>query len=184
MTEKKCAIILVGLETIKNPDGSFKCWADTFLDNANTWKHDHSEYTTKILDSRDYMDLDDPLESIWEELQKESIDLLFYSGHSDETTLYLISKYRVELESYQRFIDFDTDWSYIPFNENASIYLSGCQAGGKEGKKFDTCIAQDIADKTGTKTFAFTSKSSQHKKEHGYYQVPDIGGFVSFTKNI
>lgn len=181
---KKHAVIVVGLETIKNKDGSLKCWADTFLDNANTWKHDHHEkYETKILDTRDYMDLDDPLAAIWEELQKENIDLLFYSGHSDETTLYVVSKYRVELESYQRFIDCATDWSEIEFNPHAEIYLSGCQAGGKEGKKFDQCIAQDIADKTEAKVFAYASKSSQHKKGDGYYQIPDIGGFVLFTKS-
>lgn len=186
--KQKRVVILVGLETIKNPDGSVKFHADTFWDNACTWKHEHlnnknnPEYDLKILDARNYKDLKDPIASIWDELMKDKIDLLFYFGHSDDTILYLISRYRLELENHQRFIDFYTDWTSLVFNEGAEIYLCGCHAGGREGKKFDVCIAQDVANKTKVNVFAYVSKSYQKEgpKNHFHQVSDDKIGFVKF----
>lgn len=180
--KQKRVVILVGLETIKNPDGGVKFHADTFWDNACTWKHEHPEHNLKILDARAFKDVKDPIASIWDELIKGKIDTLFYFGHSDDMLLYLISRYRLELETSKRFIDFSTDWNAIAFNPGAEIYLCGCHAGGREGKKFDVCIAQDIANKTKADVFAYVSKSYQKENPKGvFHQVSDDKiGFVKF----
>jgi hypothetical protein len=176
------AICIAGLETIKSSSGKI-IHAATFMNNMETWKKDHTaDYNTTILDARKFKEMADPLGSMWAELKvSPSIDVLFFSSHSDPEGLYLISRYRQELEDNQRFVSFDTVWDGINFSPTAKIYLGGCQAGGKDGKKFDVCIAQDIANKTGVSVFAYVWKSSQQYKNGRYFQVPDKGGFVEFT---
>jgi hypothetical protein len=178
----KKAVGIAGLETIKDKKGKTK-HAVTFLNNFDTWKKEHPKFNLTVLDARSFKELPDPMAAIWDALRAiGQIDMLLYSGHSDSETLYVISRYRQELEDSQRFIDFDSDWSGVKFSTDAKIYLEGCQAGGQNGKKFDVCIAQNIADKTGVKVFAYVWKSSQKEKgREKYYQLPEHGGFVEFT---
>lgn len=178
----KKAIGLAGLETIKGKNDKI-IHAVTFLNNFDTWRKDHPAFDLTVLDARSFKDLPDPMAAIWDALKTAGeIDTLIYSGHSDTETLYMVSRYRQELEDSQRFIGFDSDWGGVKFAPNAEIYLAGCQAGGQNGKKFDVCIAQDIADKTGVKVFAYVWKSSQKEKgKDRYYQLPEHGGFVEFT---
>lgn len=176
-------VAIAGLETIRDKNDN-PIFAVTFLNNIETWKKDHPKTNVTVLDARSYKDLQDPMMCLWNDLMSQGpLDLLLYYGHSDSEILYVISKYRQELENYQRFIDMTTDWENISFNQDAKIYLYGCQAGGMDGKKFDVCIAQDIANKTGVSVYAYVWKSSQQKKKGGYYQLPDRGGFVEFVKN-
>lgn len=176
------AIGIAGLETIRDSKGKI-VHAATFMNNMETWKKDHAtDYNTKLLDARKFMEMKDPLGNIWAELKAAgTIDVLFFSLHSDPEGLYVISRYRQELDDSQRFITFETIWDGITFSPTAKIYLGGCQSGGKDGKKFDVCIAQDIANKTGVSVFAYVYKSSQQYKNGRYFQVPDKGGFVEFT---
>lgn len=179
------AVAIVGLETIKDKNDNPK-FSVTFLNNVETWKKEHPSTKLVILDARVYKELDDPMGGLWADLIAAGpIDTLLYSGHSDSEILYVFSKYRKELDYGFRFIMFSTLWDEVKFNSGAKIYLAGCQAGGQEGKRFDVCIAQDIADKTGVSVFAFLWRSSQHEKKGQYYQESEHGGFVEFTrKNI
>lgn len=170
----KTAVALVGLETIQDKNGNPK-FSVTFLNNMETWKKENSEYNLKILDARSYKDLDEPMVGIWDDLKAiKQIDLLIYSGHSDDTTLYMISRYRKELLYDQRFINYNTSWDGIDFSDKAKVILLGCQTCGIDGVRLDDCIAQDIANKTNRPVFGYVSKSYQKEKPKGvFHQISD-----------
>lgn len=182
----KTAVALVGLETIQDKKGN-PIFSVTFLNNMDTWKKEHKNYNLKILDARTYKEAENPMEAIWADLKAvEKIDLLLYSGHSDNEILYLVSRYRKELDYDQRFINYNTNWDGINFNEKAEIYLLGCQTAGVGGVKLEWCIAQDIANKTNRSVFGYVSKSYQKEKPKGvYHQVSDDKiGFIKVEKKV
>lgn len=52
-------------------------------------------------------------------------------------------------------IDKQASWSKVLFNEGASITLTGCNAGGRNGYVIENSIAQHIANVTQVNTFAY-----------------------------
>jgi hypothetical protein len=177
-------IAIVGLETIKDSKGNVKYYADTFMNNIRTWQKDNPKDKIKVLDGRDYVCAKTPLSVLWEDIANafDGIDLILYSGHSDNEKLYWLSKTRPDLDPTEKFIE-NNEWPF-KFNEDASIKIMGCQAGGQDGKKWPVCIAQTIANKSGVTVWAFTCKSSQKKRKGGYYQIPDTGDYVKFVKEV
>jgi len=175
-------IAIVGLESIKDANGNVKYHADTFLNNIRTWHRDNPKAALKTLDGRDYMNGDNPIKALWADMASaygdKGIDQIIYSGHSDSEKLYWISKSRHDLSDDVKFIS-DNDWPFI-FNKDACIRIAGCQAGGQRGVKWPKCVAQTIANKSKIIVWAFTSRSSQQQRNGGYYQTPDIGGYVEF----
>ena len=178
-------IAIVGLETIKNPDGTIKYHADTFLNNIRTWHRDNPVAALKIMDGRDYMNGDNPIKALWADMATaygaNGIDQILYSGHSDSAALYWISKSRHDLSDAAKFIS-DNAWPFT-FNKDAYIRLFGCQTAGQRGVRWPNCIAQTIANKSGVKVYGFVSRSSQQERNDGFYQTPDIGGFVEILPN-
>jgi hypothetical protein len=184
--QKKNAIALGGIETIRNAEGHVLKLSTTFMNNVTTWVKDNKAlYTAKVMDCREFKDCASPMGSLWEALGaaygKEGIDCLFISCHSDWEGLYLYSKIRKELGEEDRYVTVNRDWSTLKFNPGASIILAGCQAGGRFGKRWPKCIAQTISDSSGATVYAFMSRSSQHKrKDGGFEQVPDYKGVARF----
>lgn len=186
--QKRNVVAIAGLETIKDKKtDKVKFFADTFLDNIKTWVKDYPNDAVKILDARTYKDHLTPMDDMWLDIKIiPNIDLMLFSCHSDWEGLYIFSKYRRgEIEDCHRYIEYTTSWNGIAWSKNAHIKIMGCQAGGRFGKKWDNSIAQDIANKTDTTVWAFCSKSSQRKrKDGGYVQIPDVGGYVKFVKVV
>jgi len=179
------AVCIAGLETIKDKKtNKVKYFSDTFLNNIRTWVKENKDCDSKILDARDYKDLNDPMLALFNDIKSvQGLDRLIITCHSDWEGLYIISKYRKgEIPDSHRYVEYYTEWEGFNFNPNAEIWLMGCQAGGRFGKKWDMCIAQDIANKTNTTVMAYASRSSQRYIDGGYRQVPDTGGFHTFTK--
>lgn len=184
--DKKKVVCIAGLETVRNKTtGEVKYFADTFMNNIRTWVKEHKDCECKVLDARDYCNLQDPMAKLWHDIKKsfDSLDKIVISSHSDWEGLYIISKYRKgQIPDSARYIEYYTDWSEFSFNESSEIWLIGCQSGGRFGEKWPKCIAQDIANKTNTSVYAYASRSSQQYVNGGYRQVPDIGGFHKFNK--
>lgn len=186
MKPLRTAIALAGLETIKDADGKVKYFAQTFLNNIKTWKKDNKQFSTELIDCRDYREMASPMTALWadiEDLSRQTpLDRLIITCHSDWEGLYLFSKYRKELAEEDRYVTVNRDLSTIQFNPGANITIYGCQAGGRFGKKWPSSIAQTIADSSRVSVLAFASRSSQRRrKDGGFYQRPDIGGLVEFT---
>lgn len=180
--EKKRAIAIGAIETVRDAQGHVKKLSVTFLNNANTWAKDHPEFDTRVLDCRAFKDLPSPMKGLWDELAKEPLDALFISSHSDWEGLYIFSKIRRELAEEDRYFVLGNDWAGVKFNPGAYIVLSGCQAGGRDGVRLDDSIAATIANKTGVSVWAFLTKSSQKKRpDGGYEQKPDRGRLVEFV---
>lgn len=181
---KRNVVAIAGLETIKDSEHKVKYFAATFLNNLLTWKKDHPNDDVKILDARDYRDRPNPMGDIWLDAKAAfiGIDVMLLSTHSDWEGLYVISKYRKgEIDDSLRYIDCNTSWEGFTWNPNACIRIMGCQAGGRFGKKWNTSIAQILANKSGVLVYAFCDKSSQRRrKDGGYVMVPDTGGYVRF----
>lgn len=176
-------VAIVGLETIKDKEGHIKYYAETFMNNVHTWHKNNPKDNLIILDGRNYVNEKTPLSKLWEDIafaHKDGIDLIIYSGHSDYERLYWLSKTRPDLDATEKFIE-NNKWGFN-FTKGAFIKIEGCQAGGVDGVKWPVCIAQTIANNSGVTVLAFTSKSSQQMRHGGYYQIPDTGGFVIFTK--
>ena len=185
----KIAIALAGLETIKDKDGHPKYFAETFVNNIKTWKKDHQECDVKLIDCRDYREQSSPMTALWADLEDlsalKALDVLMISCHSDWEGLYLFSKYRKELSEEDRYITVERDWSGIKFNPGASIYLCGCQTGGRFGEKWPVCIAQTVADSAKAKVHGYASRTSQRRRDDGgFFQKPDIGGFFEFIPTV
>lgn len=181
---KTYTVALAGLETLKNKDGSFRKFSVTFLNNILTWITDHPKEDVEIVDARDFHKNPLPMPSVWEHLrslsEKRPIDLLLYQGHSGSTQLYYFSKVRKDVPEEQRYFCMPDSWEGVVFSPSGEIKLYGCQTGGEDGKKFEACIAQSIADATKRVTWGFVSKSSQRMKKGKYYQVPDVKGLIEF----
>lgn len=191
----KNVIAIAGLETLKNKQGVPYRWADTFLNNVNTWIKDvwlgsKGGGKALILDARNYSRKDDPLGFLLAmaiettKTMPDGLDALLYTGHGDMDALYVFSKTRTELPNSSRFIMMDTPtqeiWSQLNWSKNTErgIWLATCRAGG-DGKKFEKCIAQHLSDTTGISTWAFLSRCSQRRRaDGGYYQY---GIYVEFT---
>jgi hypothetical protein len=180
----KNAVTIAGIETVRDKDGKVKKLSVTFINNCLTWMADHrTTHTTKLIDSRDFINLSCPMDGLWDALAAaygdKGIDYLYISMHSDWEGLYIFSKIRKELPEYDRYITPDRSWEKIKFNPGAVIELSGCQTAGMDGKRIPNTIAQIIANKSGVKVLGFTVRSSQkRRKDGGYYQKPEKGGYV------
>jgi hypothetical protein len=77
-------------------------------------------------------------------------------------------------------------WSQINWSKgsNKGIWLATCRAGGDDSK-WDHCMAQRLADMTGVTTWGFISRCAQKQRaDGGYYQKPDIPGYVAFKKTV
>lgn len=166
----------------KNP-GVIKHYSDTFLNNVLTWKHDNPTDKVVTVDTRSYLKSETPLTDLWRAVcasHPEGIDVLIYSGHSSPEHLLVFSHCLQHLGDNQRFLGVDCAFK-APLSPNAEIILWGCQAGGKEGKKWPNSIAQVLADKTRRMVYAYLYKTSQKQRKDGQYaQVPDKGELVKF----
>jgi hypothetical protein len=69
-------------------------------------------------------------------------------------------------------IDKQASWSKVLFNEGASITLTGCNAGGRNGYVIENSIAQHIANVTQVNTFAYVNSTSQRRVDGRLQQVP------------
>lgn len=183
----KNAVAVGAIETVRDKDGKVKKLSVTFINNCLTWMTDNKRrYTTKLLDCRDYKDSSSPMEDLWLAIANaygdRGIDHLYISAHSDWEGLYIFSKIRKELPEYDRYITPDRSWEKIKFNPGAVIELSGCQTAGRDGKIIPGTIAQIIANSSGTTVLGFTSRSSQkRRKDGGYFQKPEKGGYREVT---
>ena len=186
MIQKKNALAIAGIETIRNRQGVVMKLSCTFVNNANTWAKDNdADYETAVIDCRTFKDEPSPMSALWAFISSvygdKGIDRLFITAHSDPDGLYLFSKIRKELGEEDRYITLSRDWSKLKFNSGASIWIASCQAGGKYGKKYPACIAQTIANSSGATVHAFVSRSAQQRRpDGGFFQRPDIGGAVKF----
>jgi len=183
---KKNCVGVAGIETVRDKQGHVLKLSQTFANNVMTWKKDHRvNYETKVVDCRNYKEEASPMAALWLAVDAaygdSGIDCLFITAHSDWEGIYLYSKIRKELGEEDRYITIHRDWSALKFNPGATIYLAGCQAGGRFGKKWPACIAQTIANSSGATVYAFASRSAQRKRpDGGFEQKPDIGGFIKF----
>lgn len=188
MLKKLHTIALIGLETIKNEDGSVKYFSATFENNIRTWKTDHPREDVIFLDARKFYNEPFPMTAIFNKLRELSslraIDKLLYSGHSGSDQLYFFSKVRKDVPEEERYFCMTHTWDEIIFSPKAEIRLMGCQTAGVGGKKLPESIAQSIADNTKVVTWGFVSKCSQRKRGKRYEQIPDIGGYVKCIPTI
>ena len=176
-------VIIAGVETIRYPNGRVKKYSDTFLDNSETWRHENPGVNLVILDARKYIKRENPIEAIWKAVFDSFpvLDKLIYFGHSSTESLICFSHVRTELSVEERY--FRSGFHYIaPWSKDAEIVILGCQAGGQQGKKWSTSIAQIIADKIQHTVYAYVSKSYQKEGPKGHYhQVSDDKiGLVKF----
>jgi hypothetical protein len=181
----KNIVAIAGIETIRNKLGKVLKYSDTFLDNLLTYRHEHPEDHVAIIDARSFLGKGSPhpAEDVWKAAcsKFESIDRIVYAGHSSDESLVLFSHTRTELDIENRY--WRTSFHYeAPYSKDAEIYIFGCQAGGRDGKKWPVCIAQTIADKTGKTVWAFVSKSYQVEGPKGRYRQKsdDKVGLVKF----
>ena len=179
---KKYAIALAGLETIKRDDGSIKHFSQTFLNNVLTFKKDNHDKDVEIIDARDFWEFPKPMSALWERLRVLSedrpIDLLMISSHSGPEQLYIFSKVRKDVPEEERYFCMTDEWEDVEFSKGAKIELQGCQTAGMHGEKFVASIAQSIADATRVSTYGHLWKTSQKKIGEKYYQIPEHGKLV------
>jgi hypothetical protein len=196
----KNVIAIAGLETLKDKNGIPYKWSATFANNVETWVKDNwikrSGGKAVVLDARYFKDRPNPLADLCDALVTTSqemeggLEALFYSGHGDMETFYIFSKTHPELPDRSRFIMLDYPeqdyWSQINWSKgsNKGIWLATCRAGGDD-RKWDHCMAQRLADMTGVTTWGFISRCAQKQRaDGGYYQKPDIPGYVAFKKTV
>ena len=172
----KHVVILCGLETIYNPDGSFKLFSSTFGNNAATYVADHPDETVDIIDARDYRDCVKPMSAVMGKLRSiaklSAIDMLVYNGHSSCNNLLMFYKWSSTSSNDERFITENTSWKDIEFSGHSKIELWSCRTGGNyiEDK---TCIAQHIANNSKVPTWGYICRTSQKKIGNKYYQKPE-----------
>ena len=182
----KNVVAIIGIETIRDSDGIVKKFSETFLNNIRTWKKDNPKHNLVIIDALKYLKIENPLDAIWKTVCEsyDVIDQLIYFGHSSDESLIVFSHTLEELSVEERW--FRAGFHYqAPFAKDAEIFLYGCHAGGRNGKKWDTSLAQIIANKTNRTVWAYVSQSYQIEKPKGrFYQVSDDKiGLVQFTHN-
>jgi hypothetical protein len=184
----KNIVAIAGVETIRSKTGKVLRYSDTFLDNMLTYRHENPKDNIVIVDARAF--LANPTatsEDVWKDVcsKFDKIDKIIYAGHSSDESLIVFSHTKTEMDIEQRY--WRSSFHYnAPYADDAEIIIYGCQAGGKEGKKWPVCIAQTIANKTGKVVWAFVSKSYQIEKPKGHYRQKsdDKVGLVKFTKEI
>ena len=186
MMRKVTAVL--GIEPYFYPNtNTIKHYSDTFLNNVLTWKHDNPTDKVVIVDARKYIKSPEPMSELWRDVclsHPEGIDIFLYSGHSSPEHLLVYSHCRHDISDDQRYLGFENAFT-MPLSPNAKIYLYGCQAGGKEGEKWENSIAQVMADKTGRLVHAYAYRTSQKQRPDGhYYQKPDRGGLLDFTPQL
>lgn len=180
-------VVLAGIETVRDKDGKVLKLSQTFMNNARTYRKDRPKDNVNIIDARDYMASENPIEALMHDVRMSfghdeglGIDELVYIGHSDPTTLYVFSRVCKDHPDEQRFLTGASEW-VAPYNKGASIRLISCQAGGTHGKKATVCLAQDISNTSGLKVYAYTSRCAQiRRKDGGFEQRPDYPGFALF----
>lgn len=182
-------VAICGIETIRNKSGKVMRYSDTFLDNMLTYQHEHPKDSVVIVNARDYLKVTSstPAADLWKVAcsKFDKIDKIVYAGHSSDESLIVFSHCKTELDIEQRY--WRSSFHYeAPYADNAEIIIYGCQAGGKEGKKWPVCIAQTIANKTGKTVWAFVSKSYQIEGPRGHYhqKSDDKIGLVKFTRIV
>lgn len=179
-------IAICGIETIRDENGIVQKYSDTFLNNMLTYKNENPYDKVVIIDARGYLKGSKTIVDVWKDVCShfDKIDKIIYSGHSSDESLILFSHTKTDLDVELRY--FRSNFHYeAPYAENAEIIIYGCQAGGKQGKKFENCIAQTIANKTGKTVWAFVSKSYQVEgpKYQFRQKSDDKIGLVKFTHN-
>jgi len=179
-------VAIAGIETIRNKAGDVIKYSDTFLDNLLTYRKEHPKDKVVIVDARAFLkEPNSTCEDVWKDVcsKFDKIDKIVYAGHSSDESLILFSHTKKDLDIEQRY--WRSSFHYeAPYAENAEIILYGCQAGGREGKKWPVCIAQTIANKTEKTVWAFVSRSYQIEKPKGRYRQKsdDRIGLVKFTR--
>jgi len=184
--KKKNVVAIIGIETIRDSNGVVKKFSETFLNNIRTWKRDNPKDNLVIIDALKYLKVEKPLDAIWKAVcdSYDEIDQLIYFGHSSDESLIVFSYTLEHLSLEERW--FRAGFHYdAPFAPDAEIFLYGCQTGGQRGEKWDTSLAQIIANKTNRTVWAYVSKSYQIEKPKGhFYQISDDKiGLVKFTHN-
>lgn len=178
-------VIICGMERVSNINGKL-IDSDTFLNNALSYRKIHKNETIKVVDARGFVADEFPITNLWNAVAacfSGGIDKLIYEGHSSPNVLAVFSKCRNDLDDEERFLTKNHGFM-LNLNDNAKIYLHGCQAGGTRGKKSTDSIAQTIADRTRRFVYAYTSKTSQQKTPEGYKQVPDVRGYAEFIPRM
>jgi hypothetical protein len=177
-------VVIAGIETVRDKDGTVKKFSQAFMNNARTIKKDLKDDNVVIVDARDFVNETSPIDALWDAVVTAHtglIDEIFYTGHSDPEGLYVFSKVRKELPEGSRYLTAFFHWE-APLSEDGCFRFNGCQAGGMDGVKFPNSLAQIVADRTRHVVWAYTSKSAQiRRQDGGYEQRPDIKGFVKFT---
>lgn len=182
---KKNIVAIAGIETIRSKAGKVLKYADTFLDNLLTYRHENPKDNVAIIDARAFISSPTPASDVWKDAcsKFDKIDKIIYAGHSSDESLVVFSHTRTELDIELRY--FRAAFPYeAPYAEDAEIVILGCQAGGRGGKKWPNSIAQIIANKTGKTVWAYVSKSYQVEAPRGHYhqKSDDKIGLVKFTK--
>lgn len=186
-------IAIAGLDCYLDPHThKIKQFTEAFMNNVRTYHADNKSTITAYtqLDVRSYRPIANPMAAIFSAIKRSvakngPIDVMFISCHSDHEGLYLVSKYKkgVIPDSY-RYVEYDTSWEGVTFSPTGHMRLASCQTSGRFGKKWDTCIAQNIADKIGVSVFGFTGRSAQHQEGDRFFQVCDFNGYVECTPNV
>jgi len=162
------------IESVFDEDHDFKKYSSTFVNNLITYKSDHKDEDVHIIDCRDHVKADNPIESMMSAVLSHGvIDGLIISSHSDWFGLYIFSKTRKELSEDRRYLLPEFDWRRFKFSPNAYVRLWGCQTAGRNGVLIKDSIAQIISDETQRLVYAFTSRSSQRKVGKRFVQIPD-----------
>lgn len=180
-------VVVAGIETVRDKNGKVLKFSQTFLNNACTYKKDRPKDNVIIVDARQYVPKEDPIADLLHDVRMSfghdeglGIDELVYTGHSDSERLYVFSRVRTDLDDSKRFLDGSSEWT-APYNKDAVIRLLGCQAGGQRGKRWDVCVAQDIANKARRTVYAYMCRTAQKKRQDGgFEQRPDFPGFGKF----
>lgn len=185
----KNIIVICGIETIRRTDGTVLKTSTTFRNNARTIEYDYRNDNVVVIDARDYLKEDNPMAALWAAASTAfgiegqfPIDRVYYSGHSDPEGLYVYSHIRKELPQESRYFMMGDKYWRAYYAEGCKIYLFGCQTAGTHNKKFVTCIAQDIANRSGCAVYGYAARTSQQKRKDGrYYQRPDYKTLHKFT---
>lgn len=181
-------VAICGIETIRNKSGKVMRYSDTFLDNMLTYQREHPKDNVVIVDARSYLKTPSMTSAdVWKDVcsKFDKIDRIVFAGHSSDESLIVFSHTKKELDIEQRY--WRSSFHYeAPYADDAEIVIYGCQAGGKDGKKWPVCIAQTIANKTGKTVWAFVSKSYQVEGPRGHYhqKSDDKIGLVKFTRIV
>lgn len=182
----KNILVICGIETRRKPDGTVIGTSETFRNNARTVEYDYRGENVVVIDARDYLKEANPMAALWTAAStafgKLPIERIYYSGHSDPDGLYVYSHIRKELPQESRYFLVGDEYWHATYSKDCKIYLFGCQTAGTHNKKYDVCIAQDIATRSGCTVYGYAARTSQQKRKDGrFYQRPDYRTLHKFT---